>query len=350
MIKRTTLSMTALAACVLLVIGIFLTNFFAKHGAIGARKQKYRIAVLTPSNEAGFHELISGITETLEKEALFEPEIRIFDSNNNRLNMRANIETAIDEGYDLLAPVATEPTQMTKEMVAKRDTKQPIVFCGTGDPVASGIVDQMEHHSEDIAGYCIAGFDWAPDMFGMIGVIAPHVKRILIPYNPTSYGGMLEEYKEQVATLLREYGYQVSEVKIYEVNDVSSKLQAFIKKDIDMVLILPDMTMRDSMDVIAKLCEQYKVFSYFTMNYDQITKGAALAFGYNVYDMGVEAARYMRQVLEDGVRPKDLPVRSMPRDTYKVGMNLETARKQGLLDQMDERLVYLMGHSEVIPR
>lgn len=347
MIRRTAFPLAALATSTLLIAAFFLFQFFSKREVTTDKGQTYRIAILCAKDEGGVHDIIQGVIDTLESDANFTAQTRVFDGNGNRITMQANTEAAFDDGYDLLVTMTTQSTQLAKEVAARRKETTPIVFAGTGDPVMTGIVESLENPGSNITGCSVVGYEWMPYMLGLIKLFAPNTKRILLPYNPTALGGTLEEVKTNIVAYLVSLGYEVTEVQVFETNEVSTKVAPFVKGH-DMMLILPDITMLEAMDVAAKLCERHGLFSYVTQNLPHIYKGAALAFGYHVRDMGIEAARLVIKILETGCKASDLPSMPLPLYRYRIAINREAAKRQGLLDQMDERFVYLMEHGMVV--
>lgn len=273
-------------------------------------------------------------------------DLIILDANCDKMRLQTLIEKAIDDGIHLLVPFGTVITQLVKELTIKRGAFTPTVFCGTGDPVKAGIIDQPGKPLAHLTGYGVSGFSFVEPMIDQLPLLAPQVKRILIPYNPTSLGGTLEEYRQYIGMMLEKRGYQVSDVKIFNSNDISQKLQPFIA-DTDMVWILPDATLIEGMESVARLCERYQKCSYATMNLNQLSHGAALAFGYSLYEVGLDVGDYIVRILDKKENIKDLPVMPITPARFKIGINMENARAQGLLDHIDPTIIYFMEHGLV---
>jgi len=168
----------------------------------------------------------------------------------------------------------------------------------------------------------------------------------LIPYNPTSLGGTLEEYRQYIGGVLESRGYTVIDVQVFASNDVMAKVQPFIT-EVDMVWILPDATLIEAMEGIAKLCVRYQKCSYMTMNLNQLGYGAALAFGYSLYEVGLDVGDYLIRVLEKNEEVINLPVMPIMASRLKIGINRDNARDQGLLDHIDPSILYIMEHGMV---
>jgi putative ABC transport system substrate-binding protein len=273
-------------------------------------------------------------------------DLQILDANGDKMRLQAIIEKAIDDGVDLFVPFGTIITQLVKELTIKRASFTKTVFCGTGDPVKAGIIQVPGKPLEHLTGFGVSGFGFVEPMINQLPLLAPHVKKILMPYNPTSLGGTLEEYRQYIGTMLEKRGYVVTDVKIFNTNDIAQKLQSFIT-DVDMVWILPDATLIEGMDAVARLCERHQKCSYVTMNLNQLSHGAALAFGYSLYEVGLDVGDYIVRILEKGERIKDLPVMPITPARFKVGINIENAQAQGLLRHIDPTILYFMEHGMI---
>jgi len=341
---KTTIIVFGTILNIALLVGIFYLHYFAPKASNetlrnrtqdgkgvwrDGKAEQFRIAIITPITDDGIEQAVNGVTDALAAEACFQPEIKRFDANGNRMIMRSSIEEAIDQNYDLIFTIGSQASQMAKELTEKRHRLIPIVFAYTGDPVRLELVDTLACSGNHLTGVTVIGMKWIRQMIDLLPVLAPKIKRVLIPYDPTGLGGALEEYKEFFDTALARHDIEVTSVKIFETNSISQKVTPFIK-DVDMILVLPDLIMIEGMPVLAKLGEQYKRGIYVAQNLAQIERGAAMAFGYHPYDIGIVVCRMIRSILEDKKLPMNIPISSIEY-AYRIGLNMESARKQGLL-------------------
>lgn len=351
---RTTIIMAGMAINFALLIGIIYLNYVAprpmqptqaerdarsKNGALR------KIALICPAR-AMVKNILNGFMETLENEAQFNYDLKIYDANSNRSLMRSNIEAAIEEQYDVLVPIGSQAAQMTKELTEKRQALIPVVFGGTGDPIKLELIADPDSSGNHLTGVSVVGNDWIDQMVDLIPVIAPHVKKVLIPYDPTGLGGALEQYHERFVKALEGHDYQVTSVQLFETNEIGDKVTPFIG-DADMVLVLPDYVVVSGMEHVARLCQNHKKCVYVAQNLAMLKKGATFAFGYREEDIGIGVAHHVRRIIEHRQKPTDIPINRME-STYRVGVNIDNARAQGVLDKLDESILFLMEHGEVI--
>lgn len=309
----------------------------------------YRIAYLLHESSESTRLVEKGLLDTAVSQGNPILDITTLDANGDVMRLQALAEKAVADTFDVIVPLGTLAAQLVREVCVKRGSHTPVVFCGIGDPVKAGLTNEYGKSWRNLTGFGVFGFDFVKPMIDQLPLFAPHVKNILIPYNPNSLGGTLEEYRQYIGAQLEERGYHVVDVKIYHTNDVVQKVQAFIE-DVDMVWLLPDATMMDAMEGISKLCVRFQKFSYFTMNLNALGVGSALAFGYSMYDVGRNVGRYVCRLLVDGAKIDDLPVVPVAQDSLRIGINLENARQQGLFDKIPATTLYLMEHGMVFEK
>jgi putative ABC transport system substrate-binding protein len=304
-------------------------------------KMRYKVGIVRFELSDSSEKISQGVVQGIRQQA-DDVLIEYLHAGGDRIQLRAVIEKAVNEGVDVLVTLGSAATQLAKEVTLKRNKLIPIIFCGIGDPIKSGITSSFVDHGGHITGYCIAGFDFVRPMIEQLAVFAPRTKKILIPYDPTSLGGTLEEYRDYIGVELEKKGYQVFDVKIYHTNEVVAKVLPLIEQS-DMVMVLPDITVLEAMEGLGKICGQHHKFSYAVMNLAHLERGAALAFGYDINELGFDAGLYVRRIL-NGERPQDLPVCSLQPSRFKIGINIQNARTQGLWEQVDQRLLSVMAH------
>lgn len=364
--KSTLLVLSSLLLNICLVAGIFYHNYLLQqrakypdggidsHASVGNNKFDLvgggpRIALLQPLSDDGMDRIVDGFVTTIREHAQAEPYLKIFDANGSRTLMRAQFDEMIDDNYDLIVTIGSQASQMAREMTNKRNRRIPVLFMGTGDPEKLELVDSISKPGGHVTGVSsIVGTEWIERMVDLIPVLYKKCARVLLPYDPTGLGGMLEESAKKMIEELEKKNIEVRPIKIYETNDVMKKVQPFLD-EVDMTIILPDATVIGGIDAIVKLSNQYKVPIYAAMNLRCARSGAAMSLGYYEFDMGARGAEMALKILEQNENPSDLPVDSMVED-YKLMINLNAANKQGLLNSIDEQMLFLMDNTEIIER
>ncbi len=313
------------------------------------KKPPFKIAFLELFEMDSAELTRSGIMQAITEQSTsseYSYQLTVLDANADKIKLHALADKAITDDFDLIIPFGSLAAQCIKETAEKRGSKVPIVFCGIGDPVKVGLVDEAGVPGENITGFGVFGFDFVEPMIDQLPLFAPNVKRIFMPYNPTMLGGTLEEYRIYIGNELEKRGYLVTDLKVYSPNEVVERMTPFME-DIDMVWLLPDASTLEALEGIAKLCTQHQKFSYVTMNLNKLGQGAALAFGYSLFDVGRDVGGYAVRILEKKEPIRSMPVLPISVDSLRIGINIENAKKQGLLKLVDPTILYLMEHGMV---
>lgn len=353
---RTAIVLSGLALNAVLLLGIIYLHHAAprSQGALPAPITKSApahlpiksIGLLIPGLEKSVEEGLDGIDAGLAGDLTFKPDVKVYNGNRNRTLIRSNVEAALEANHDLLLAHGSQCSQMVKELSAKRKKSVPVVFYATGDPVKLGLVDHPDASGNNLTGVSVVGLEWVDQMVDLIPLIAPFVKKVLIPYDPTGLGGSLEMYKQRFDAALARNGIQSFSVQIFETNETTNKVTPFVN-DCDMIMVLPDGTLLNGFKQIAKLSVQYGKAIYVAQNMGTLKEGATFCFGYHPYDVGIAAVQSARRILEDGMQPTDIPTNRLE-DTYRLGFNTDAARQQGVFNKMDAATLFLMGNGEVI--
>ena len=351
--ERETFFFGSLALNALLAVGLVYFYYAAQRAShragmaseqAAARGEKRSVAILVSIEDPLALDLARGVRETLERDAEFDPQIREFHANGSRTLMRSSIEEAVAQDYDVIVALGSQPAQMAKEVTEKREKNIPVVFAATGDPVRLELVDTPERSGNHLTGVCGLGNAWIAKMIDCFPTLMPGVKRVLIPYDPTGLGGLLESYRNDFERELKSHGMTATCVKVYESNEAVQKVAPYID-DCDVVLTLPDATMTNALAGLAKLCEQRQK-GLVAQSMGALDKGASMVYGYHTYDVGVLAAAQVRMILEKGIAPTDIPVNPM-NDAYRVGIDLSNIDKQGMDKKFDTTVLYVMENAEV---
>jgi putative ABC transport system substrate-binding protein len=105
-------------------------------------------------------------------------DVRWAGTDVNR--MRAIAQDLVGRQPDIIVTSTTTPTT-----ALQRETRTiPIVFVNVADPVASGLVERIDHPSGNITGFEIVEPTMGGKWLELLSKIAPGLKRAAIMFNP----------------------------------------------------------------------------------------------------------------------------------------------------------------------
>jgi putative tryptophan/tyrosine transport system substrate-binding protein len=62
----------------------------------------------------------------------------------------------------------------------------PVIFIGSGDPVADGLLQSISHPGGNVTGFAVMEPTLGAKLLGMLKQIAPRVTRVAVLMNPTT--------------------------------------------------------------------------------------------------------------------------------------------------------------------
>jgi putative tryptophan/tyrosine transport system substrate-binding protein len=202
----------------------------------------------------------------------------------------------------------------------------PIVFVMVGDPVASGLVENLARPGGNITGFSAIertlGGAWAQ----YLKEIAPATKRIAVLLDPNN-PEWIPSYRvvEAAASSL---GVQPAPAPIHGIPDIESALEALAKEPDSGVVVLAStatLILPNRRRIIAE-AERHRLPAIYPYR-PLAVEGGLLSYGPNIPDTWRRAAGYIDRILK-GEKPADLPVQNPSR--FELVVNLKTASALGL--------------------
>lgn len=223
----------------------------------------------------------------------------------------------VGERPDVLVGIATPTAQAL--VAATRDI--PVVFTAVTDPVGAKLVNQLEQPGKNVTG--LSDLSPVAQHVELIKEILPNVKTIGVVYNPGEANAVA------LVNLLKEsaqkHGIEVVEATALKSADVQSATQVISAKS-DVIYAATDNTVASAFEGMIVAANQSKtpVLGGAT---SYVEKGAIAALGFDYYQVGVQTAAYVADILE-GKEPGTLDVKVAKGSDLVV--NTEVAKKLGI--------------------
>ena len=198
---------------------------------------------------------------------------------------------------DVIVAISTPSAQT----VAAATTDIPLVFSAVTDPLAAGLVQSAEAPGGNVTGVS----DMAPigDHIALIQEIAPNVKRLGVLYNPGEANSVssLAAVHQEAGTV----GIEVVEGPATKSADVQAAARSLVGK-VDAIYVPTDNTIVSALESALGVASEAKL-PLFAADTDSVARGALAAVGFNYFDVGVQTAALVDQVLK-GEDPGSIPV------------------------------------------
>ncbi len=225
-------------------------------------------------------------------------------------NAQANMPTAnqiaqqmIGEKSDLLVAIATPSAQACAQAVKKApaNLKRPFLFTAVTDPVAAGLVKDLNNPGGNITGVS----DLLPvrKHMEMVFEYKPDIKTLGVMYNAGEANS--KAIVETIKSLSKEMEFKVVDATAAKTADVYQAAKSLVGR-VDAVFIPTDNTIVSALESVIKVGVQNKL-PIFAADTDSVKRGAVAAMGFDYYKHGYQTGAMMEKVLK-GASPASIPV------------------------------------------
>jgi len=211
----------------------------------------------------------------------------------------------VGDAPTVIVPISTPSAQAV--VAATKDI--PVVFTAVTDPVGAELVTDAQKPGGNVTG--VSDLSPLGDHLALIKEITPDVKTIGVIFNPGEANSvsLIEKLKEMAGPA----GYEVVEASATKTADVQQAARSLVGK-VDAIYVPTDNTIVSALEAAVKVAEENQIPLY-AGDTDSVPRGAIAAIGFNYYDIGMQTAEIVAEVL-NGKNPGDIPV------TQAQGTNL----------------------------
>ena len=245
-------------------------------------------------------------------------------------NAQANMPTAnqiaqqmIGEEADLLVAIATPSSQACAQALKKApdSLKRPMLFSAVTDPVAAGLVDDLEKPGGLITG--VSDLLPVKKHLEMVFEFQPDIKRLGVLYNAGEANS--KAILASIIELSEEMGFEVVEATAPKTADVYQAAKSLVGRA-DAVFVPTDNTIISALESVVKVGVQSKM-PIFAADVNSVERGAAAAMGFDYYKHGYQTGAMAEKVLK-GAPPADIPVEFQ--EELQLQINVKYAEMMGI--------------------
>jgi ABC-type uncharacterized transport system substrate-binding protein len=279
------------------------------------------IGLLAPDEEPRFSEIASSLRQGLREHGYQDQALRILEARLRRgdaagaraaaREFRAQRVTAMFVVGSVLARLAREAAPGV-----------PIVFVTPGDPVAAGLVSSLARPGGAMTAMTFEFPELSGKRLELMREIAPHVRRILVLYDPRDASPRQGLAAARVAAA--KLGLTLIEREVRTEADVRQALVAL--DNTDALLGIPGGATSDSYQEMIDAANAKRRPTIFHTRASS-TRAALATYGASDAAIAQQAARLLDKIIK-GADAGELPVERPTKITFVI--NLKTARALGL--------------------
>ena len=236
--------------------------------------------------------------------------------------------------YDALDPAARELVQLGVDVIAALShpaaraaraatSSVPIVMVASGDPVGAGLVASLGHPGGNVTGLTYYATELTRKRLQLLKEAVPRMTRVGVLHNPAlAYLPFLEDAR----TAAKRLGLELQVAAVKEPDDLSRAFQAFVRGEVQAVLVLPDLVVADEQRQLVELALRHKLPTMcWTTGFARA--GCLISYSADYSNLIRRAAVFADKILK-GANPADLPVEQPTR--FVLAVNLNTAKVLGI--------------------
>ena len=307
-----------LLSALMLITALTACGGKAETPASASGEKEYVVGICNYVDDASLNQIVDSIRTRLaaigeEKNVQFRIE---YDNCNADSTLMSQIISNFQaDQADLMVAVATPVAMAMQAAVEGTDT--PVVFAAVSDPVATGIVETMDAPGGNLTG--TSDYLDTASVMNLIFAQDPDAKKI----------GLLYDVGQDSATTaiaaakqyLEDKGVEYIERTGTTVDEIALAAQALVADGVDAVFTPTDNTvMKSELTIYETLAgagiPHYTGADSFALN------GAFLGYGVDYANLGVETANMIAEILLDGRKPAEMPVRTFDNGTATVNTEI----------------------------
>ena len=296
--------------------------FGACLGLYGVASQAATVAVSQFVEHPALDSVLRGMQDYLKEKGVAVT----WSVHNAQANMATATQIAqqmVGEKADLLVAIATPSAQTCVQALAKApvDLKRPFLFSAVTDPVAAGLVKDLQKPDAGITG--VSDLLPVEEHLRMVLAYKPGIKKLGLLYNAGEANS-----KATVATvkeLSGKLGFTVVEATAGKTADVHQAAKSLVGR-VDAAFIPTDNTIVAGLESVIKIGVDNKL-PIFAADVDSVKRGAVAAMGFDYYQHGRQTGAMAASIL-NGAKPESLPVEFQKE--LQLHINAGFSRQMGL--------------------
>lgn len=257
------------------------------------------------------------------KEKNIEAEYNVHNAQANMGTATQIAQQMVGEKADLLVAIATPSAQTCVQALAKApaDMKRPFLFTAVTDPVAAGLVKDLEHPDNGITG--VSDLLPVEEHIKMVLEYAGNIKKLGLLYNAGEANS--KATIASIKALSSKLGFETVEATASKTADVYQAAKSLVGR-VDAVFIPTDNTIVSALESVIKVGVQNKL-PIFAADVDSVKRGAVAAMGFDYYKHGYQTGAIAERIL-GGEAPEAIAVQFQK--DLQLHINAKFSREMGI--------------------
>ena len=294
----------------------------------------YSIAISQIVEHPSLDATREGFLAALKDAGIEEGKNLKVDYNNAQNDQANNLSIGQKLGsqkYDLVLAITTPSAQAVVQNVKE----SPVLFAAVTDPLDAKVVTNLEHPGGNVSGASDTNPEAITQLMDFIASDFPNVKTVGVVINEGEPNAIVMTKKAEEA--LAAHNIKLVKAAVTNTSEVKQAAQSLVGKADAFYITLDNMVV-SGVDSIIQVANEKKI-PFFSSDRDTVEKGAFATVGFKYFDHGYQAGEMAVDVLKNGKKPGDLPVKMQ--EKLSLILNLKAAAAQGITvtDEMKNKVV-----------
>jgi putative tryptophan/tyrosine transport system substrate-binding protein len=212
----------------------------------------------------------------------------------------------------------------TVRLAQQATSTVPVIFIGSADPVADGIVQSLAHPGGNLTGFTVLETSVGAKLLELLKEVAPGIEQVAVLINADS--GNSRRLFDSAAAAAQTFAIGVVAAPVREPAEIEAAMMRFGRERERGLIVPPDPLTNTHRILIVELAARYRLPAIYGLR-AAAAEGGLISYGVDVPDLFRKAAGYVDRMLR-GEKPADLPVQLPTK--FELVINLKTARALGL--------------------
>jgi ABC-type uncharacterized transport system substrate-binding protein len=201
----------------------------------------------------------------------------------------------------------------------------PIIFLGSADPAADGLVQSLARPGGNLTGFTVLEPSVGAKLLELLKEIAPRITRVAVMTNPDSPSG--RRLHNAAAAAAQGFAVSVVAAPVREPTEIEAAMTTLgLERDYG-VIVPPDPSINTHRKLIVELAARHRLPAVHTLRAATV-EGGLMSYGVDLPELFRQAATYADRILR-GEQPADLPVQQPTK--FELVINLKAAKALGLI-------------------
>ncbi len=287
----------------------------------------YRIGIL--SRGSFYESAVEGYKAKMKELGYIEGENVEYDIRfvTAREELPKVIREFIANGVDLIHTYSTPATQAAYQETKNLSHPIPIVFGSMGDPLVSGVVENIQRPGTNVTGVASLSTELTARRLELLREINPAIRRVAMPHTAKEAGDAAANKSVEVAKeTAQRLGIELRFYPVRDSEDNKTAAQMISRRDVEGIIVGGDSLIWGVLELYAQRAIKEKI-PLAAFDISHVQKGALIGFGPDYFVSGGQSAVLTNQILR-GRNPAEIAI-EVPQKLLMI-VNLDTAKAIGL--------------------